>query len=469
MANEQLQNLSPEQEKALKAFQTGYQTNPDTQVDAAALRREALSDQITMLTYERKDLTLWKDLNETRQPATSTVEQYIVYDSHGEVGSTRFTPEIGLADENDPTLRQKTVKMKFMSDTRTLSFATQLVGNVADPERIEQNAALVVVAKSIEWASFYGDSSLRSPGIEEGYEFDGLATLIPKGNVIDRRGKELREKDLNRAAVIIGQGYGEPTDAYMPISVHAAFNTRLLDRQRTMMVQNNGDMTTGFAVTQFYSARGLINLHGSVVMDLDNRLSQTVIPRTGNAPQQPKLKATRKENQGGRFRNVDLQAQSYKVIVATAKSKSIPSEEANVTVSANTDGVELEIQLAPLYGQLPTYVSVYRQDKDGDQDFHLLQRISASEIDEDNKIVFVDKNETIPGTADVFVGQMHPDVIHLFELLPMLRLDLAQVTSAKKFSVLWYGALALRAPKRWVRIKNVASLDNFNDDDEDEE
>ncbi|XWX33338.1 major head protein [Staphylococcus phage PG-2021_40] len=60
--------------------------------------------------------------------------------------------------------------------------------------------------------------------------------------------------------------------------------------------------------------------------------------------------------------------------------------------------------------------------------------------------------------ADVFVGEMHPDVIHLFELLPLMRLDLAQVTSAKTFAVLWYGALALKAPKRWVRIKNVSYL-----------
>lgn len=449
--------LTEEQEKALKAFTTGYSTTPDTQVDAAALRREALEDQITMLTYERKDLTLWKDLMQSAKPATSTIQKYVVYDSHGEVGASRFTPEIGIAPENDPTLRQKTVSMKFMSDTRRLSIASQIVGNIADPERIELNAALVTVAKSIEWASFYGNSKLTAVD-EEGLEFDGLANLIPARNVMDLRGKELTEQDLNQAAVIIGTGFGQPTDAYMPIGVHAAFNNRLLERQRQMMVNNNGNMTTGFAVTQFYSARGIINLHGSVVMDNDNILNEAYVPNGGNAPQPAKVTATKKASQQGQFSDSEKAAHSYKVVVHSATSKSVASEEANATVSATDDGVELKIQLNAMYQQQPVYVSVYRKAIVGVQQYYLLKRIAVSEADESGVITFVDKNETIPGTADVFVGEMHPDVIHLFELLPLMRLDLAQVTSAKTFAVLWYGALALKAPKRWVRIKNVSYL-----------
>lgn len=453
-------SLTPEQEKAIKAFTTGYGVSPDTQVDAAALRREALSEQITYLTYQRQDLTLWKDLIQTAQPATSTVQKYIVYDSHGEVGHSRFTPEIGLAPENDPSLRQKTIEMKFMSDVRRMSFASQMVDNVADVERIETNAALTVVAKSIEWASFYGDSKLTGVN-ESGLEFDGLATLIPERNVIDLRGRELTEQDLNRAAVLIGTGYGQPTDAYMPIGVQMAFTNRLLDRQYQLMSQNGSNVSTGFAVTQFYSARGLINLHGSVVMDLDNIL-QPYIPNGQNPIQPATVTATKKAEQGGKFSTAELTAHSYKVVVHSVKSKSAPSTETNAVVTDATDGVELKINLNNLYGQQPEFVSVYRKAiGENDDQYYLLERVPASKA-ENGVITFVDINKVIPGTADVFVGEMNQDVISLYELLPMMRLDLAQVTSATNFAILWYGALALKAPKRWVRIRNVAGEPHYN-------
>jgi hypothetical protein len=71
-------------------------------------------------------------------------------------------------------------------------------------------------------------------------------------------------------------------------------------------------------------------------------------------------------------------------------------------------------------------------------------------------------NDEIPETADVFVGELTPSVVHLFELLPMMRLPLAQVNASVTFAVLWYGALALRAPKKWARIKNVKYIATGN-------
>jgi hypothetical protein len=72
-----------------------------------------------------------------------------------------------------------------------------------------------------------------------------------------------------------------------------------------------------------------------------------------------------------------------------------------------------------------------------------------------NVVVFTDKNLSIPETTDVFLGELNPQVISLLELLPMMRLPLAQMNATQTFTVLWYGALALYAPKKWVRIKNV--------------
>ena len=60
------------------------------------------------------------------------------------------------------------------------------------------------------------------------------------------------------------------------------------------------------------------------------------------------------------------------------------------------------------------------------------------------------------------MGEMSGNVVNLFELLPMLRLPLARTNATDTFAVLWYGALALRAPKKWVRIKNVSYIATDN-------
>ena len=107
-----------------------------------------------------------------------------------------------------------------------------------------------------------------------------------------------------------------------------------------------------------------------------------------------------------------------------------------------------------MYQSQPQFVSIYRKGKETGL-FYLIDRVAVSQQNEEGNIVYLDRNENLPETADVFVGELTPSVIHLFELLPMMRLPLAQINASVTFAVLWYGALALRAPKKWARIKNV--------------
>ncbi|MCL3793327.1 capsid protein, partial [Actinomyces sp. 186855] len=122
--------LNSVQEEVIKGFQTGYGITPDTQVDAGALRREFLDDQISMLTWTEGDLSFYRDI--TKRPSTSTVAKYDVYLAHGKVGHTRFVREIGVAPVSDPNIRQRTVNMKFVSDTKNISIAAGLVNNIQD-------------------------------------------------------------------------------------------------------------------------------------------------------------------------------------------------------------------------------------------------------------------------------------------------------------------------------------------------
>lgn len=438
-------------EKVSKSYQTGYGITPDTQVDAGALRREILDDQITMLTWTNDDLIFYREI--TKRPAQSTVVKYDVYLRHGNVGHSRFVREIGVAPVSDPNIRQKTVSMKYVSDTKNMSIASGLVNNIADPAQILTEDAIAVVAKTIEWASFYGDASLTADVEGEGLEFDGLAKLIDKNNVIDAKGEPLTQKLLNEVAVRVGKGFGTATDAFMPIGVQADFVNNLLNNQYQLMADNSGNVNAGYNVQGFYSSRGFIKLHGSTVMENELILDESLQPLP-NAPQPAKVSATVETAQKGNFTDESDRALTYKVVVNSDDAESAPSEAVEATVTNATDGVKLTISVNSMYQQQPQFVSIYRQGKETGM-FYLIKRVPMSKVNEEGKLVFVDKNETLPETADVFVGEMSPQVLHLFELLPMMKLPLAQINASVTFAVLWYGALALRAPKKWARIKNV--------------
>lgn len=443
--------LNEVQEQVIKGFTTGYGITPDTQTDAAALRREFLDDQISMLTWTEGDLSFYRDI--TKRPSTSTVAKYDVYLAHGKVGHTRFVREIGVAPVSDPSIRQKTVNMKYVSDTKNISIATGLVNNIQDPMQILTDDAIAVVAKTIEWASFYGDASLsESTEQDAGLEFDGLARLIDKNNVIDAKGESLTEVLLNQASVLVGKGYGTATDAYMPIGVQADFVNQQLDKQIQVVRDNGQNVTMGFNVQGFNSARGFIKLHGSTVMELEQILDEYAIT-SPNAPQKATVTAT-VEVGNGTFRDEDIaQPIEYKVVVVSDDAESAPSDVATATVDAKNKQVKLSIAINNMYQARPQYVAIYRKGLETGL-FYQIARVPASKA-QLGVIEFIDTNAQIPETADVFVGEMTPQVLHLFELLPMMRLPLAQINASVTFAVLWYGALALRAPKKWVRIKNV--------------
>ena len=436
-----------------KTFTTGFGITPDTQQNAAALRREFLDDEVKMLAFDNNDFTIYPMIY--KQQVNNTVVKYAVFNQHGRTGHSRFVREVGVASVNDPNIRQKTVQMKFLSDTKQQSLAAGLVNNIADPMTVLTEDAIAVIAKSIEWAIFYGDAALSADvDAQAGIEFDGLHKLIDQNtNLIDLRGGTLTEAILNKAAVIVGKGYGKATDAFMPIGVQADFTNNLLSRQMVIQPSAQGGMSTGFAVNQFLSSRGPINLHGSTIMENDNVLVEDRAPQA-NAPLPPLgVVGTVKTAQGGKFREEDLAAHNYKVVVFSDDAESVPSDAVSATVANATDGVELAITLQAMYGSQPQFVAIYRQGVETGHYFQIA-RIPVSKAD-GNVVTFVDKNEVIPETTDVFVGEMSPQVLSLLELLPMMRLPLAQMNATITFTVLWYGSLALYAPKKWVRIKNV--------------
>ena len=464
-----LEKISPnamrtasEHEEASKTLATGYETNPADQTDGAVLRPEELDTEITLLTYDESDLNFFNKV--PRDRVETTVYQYAVQTDHGGAGPQRFVDEYSISKVTDPRLSKKAIRMKFLSDTKRQTIANRLSAKLEDPTRLLTRDAVINIAKSIEWAAFYGDSDLTADPSSEGVQFDGLAKLIDPDNVIDVRGESLSEEILNEAAVIVGKGYGTPTDAFMPIGVQAKFVNSYLNRQTQLVADNSNNVALGYNVQRFNSVRGPIELHGSTIMELDNILDEKALARdAASSPMAPKVTATVAPGRGQFSGEGDLTNYSYKVVVVGTDSNSRPSEAVEAAVTNATDAVSLKIDVASMYQAEPQYVSIYRQGKT-DGSYWLIGNVAVSELD-NGSLTFVDENNVLPETADVFIGEMSSSVLSLLEFFPMTRIPLAQQDATLTFTVLWYGALALRAPRKWVQIKNVNAItvkDPFN-------
>ncbi|ATG86318.1 major capsid protein [Lactobacillus phage LpeD] len=451
-----------------KAFQAGTSITPQTQTDGAALRLESMDNNLKNTTWGRDDFTIYNDI--FKQPVDQTVRKYVQFYKHGRVGHSLFQPEIGIGDVNTPHLDQKTVNMKFIVDTKSASLAMQLANTMSDPMQVLEMDGVENVVKTIEWAIYYGDADLTTGQKGDGLEFDGLQKLIDKNNHIDLNGGELTPQVLNAAAIKIGKGFGTATDAYMPIGIKADFINQHLGAQRIVLPGQTGGMTTGLDIDRFLSARGNIQLHGSTIMDLDNKLDLDNPDIDDHAPLAPTFTATAVTGQNGKFHDKDVVDKQgnvllpkevganlvYRVTASGQHGDSLSSDPQTVTVANPTDGVKLVISQQALNRSIPDYVTVYRQSLiEGDEEFYLVARIAGSEIQADGTIEFVDTNLRIPGTGDVFVGQINPLMISLLTFAPLAKLDLARVTTASQFAILWYGALAVYYPRRFVQIHNV--------------
>lgn len=448
------------------AFTAGTGITPQDQTGAAALRIESLDTDIKMTTWGKEDFTIYNDIFHV--PVHQTVRKYTVFYQHGKVGHSVFQPEIGINKVNEPGMAQKTVNMKFLVDTKAQSFAIMLADTIANPEEVNEIDSIAVIAKTVEYGIFYGDSELThdAAGSGNGLEFDGLAKLIDEGNHLDLRGTSITPEVFNKAATVIGtRGFGTATDAYMPLGVKADFINQFLGAQR-ILIPADGKTTAGLSVDEFISARGKIKLNGSTIMDMDNKLDLTS-PADVDSPTAPTMTATVETAQGGQFADEAFAAKyntqqevgqtlTYRAVAVGHHGDSLPSDPVTAKVANATDGVKLTVSFDAIQREMPDYVAIYRQGlSDKDSDFYLIKRVPMNQLDSNGNITFTDVNDVIPETADVFVLEMRPNVLSLLELAPISKLNLATVTTATQFAVLTYCALALYYPRRAVMIHNV--------------
>lgn len=441
-----------------KSFMTGYNVGEDDRNGGNALRRESLEDEIKNATFGSNDFTIYPLI--TKKAANSTIEQYVVRNDYGNFGNRSYTGEIGMAAINNPQVFQKVVRMKYITDTQQASLPSLAVNNVEDPLEFLRQSSIMVVAKSIEYGIFYGDADLSAVGEGQGLQFDGLAKLVAPENVIDAKGQVLDEKLLNQASMKVAKGFGTATDAFMPIEVQNGFVTNQLNRQ--WIAQATGVNESGMELERFRSTRGLINLHGSTIMNKDKVLNLNS-PLELNAPAAPVSVEAKVAAGAGVFSATDVAAGAdYYVRVQGATGASAPIKS-HAALTDTKSEVTLSVKVSNISAVRPDYVEVFRKSTvEGDAEFYLVGRVpmykAVTDVQGTSTVTFIDKNEARPATSDVFVLEMSPEVLALLELIPMMMFELPQMTTSKSFAMYWGGSIALYLNKRVSILKNVAQV-----------
>lgn len=441
---------------------TGLQPDANGVGTVAALRRESLDNKVRSTTYGNEQFSFYWKMMQLAIPAHQTVEQYTLFDRHSQVGHGLTNAEGMISRPTDPHMTRKFVPMKYLSNTNNVSIQAALSDNLQDPMEVYSDDAITQMIGTIEWECYYGDADLSaSPEPKNGTEFDGLIKLIPKQNVIDNGGKPLTPDALLKATMTITNAQGRPTDAFMPAGVKAQFVSQVIDSgaitQTGLRDMNNNDYDFGFTISNYTLPQNgaKIALNGSNVMNIPEQLNTELVGTAGNGLTPKLVSQEVKHNDGGKFRQSEIKTLNYKFIATVGVNQTTALDVAQ-EVSAADDSVDIDIKLPATGADIADLVTVYRQADDGF--FWAIKRIGVREADDKGVIHFVDRNEKIAGTFDVFVGEMTNNAIGLYQLLPLDVLPLAQFNATYTWTYLWFGALALFNPKRWVRIKNVAAI-----------
>ena len=431
----------------------GYNVDPNSMNGfTTPLRVESLDDQVKTLTFGPEQFVFFNQIS--KRPARSSVEQYVTYDRHGEIGHSMASTEGSISKITAQNFGRHTVNMKYLTTARQVTVQAGMANSIADPLQAATQDAIVSLASEIEWMSFYGDKDLHTANDTEGLEFDGLNKLIDDANVIDLHGKVLAEADLNDAAIMISKAYGYPTDAFLPMGAKSRLISSLLARQRVFQSAGAQNLTLGFNAPQFQSVAGMINLNGSNLMENYNILDENDPFAAGLKP--AVTAEVESESKAGKFADEDVKAQEYRVVAVSQDSHSEAVATDPVVLTAKTDTVKLSVTIPTNYESPIEFIRVFRKSEAGL--FYEIGKVSAHEA-KSGVVSFIDDNSVIPGTVDAYVGQMTPDVIALYEWLPITRFALATLTAAYTWSFLWFGALALFAPRKWVHIKNIATVE----------
>jgi len=451
-----------------KALEAGYQVV--NQSGGSALRVESLEASLKVVTYTSHHIKLWKKI--PRSPAYSTVEEYNQLQSYGPQ-SFAFTQEGELAPTTDAQYARRTQLIKFLSTTREVTHPMTLVHPAhGDVISLENKNGILWLLERVETSLYSADSSLAFDG--EAEQWDGMDAMIDPTSFLDLEGQPIQEASIEEASNNIIENFGFPTDMFLGTRVMSDIVKTMYPRERvTLPAPVNG--VIGQAVNSMATQAGVIEFNPSVfIRPLASPPASTT---HANAPQTPaSIVAGAMAGADGDFNKgapAGTNDYAYVVTACNRFGESAPSPFMGAgvpVIQADKDAfkhIPLTITNAGTIGAFPPeYFRIYRSRPlasgatvpAATTSYSMIMQIPASSQVAGGPTLVNDVNFLLPFTSIAYIGEMAESVLTFRQLAPMMKLDLAVIAPALRWTILLYGTPLMFANKKWARMINIGQL-----------
>lgn len=464
-------------EELVKTLQIGHANGlnaPGSLVGGAALVAESLDSTLKSVTFDATNLVLWPSIAQDR--AFSLTEQYVRTNSYGDGGSP-YISEGGSSAMNDSEFNRHNQKVVFFSTRRGVSLASTLVRQAlgADPETRENQAGTLWMLEKLERELYKGLADFSNAG-----EFDGAISAIPlklqnlnlsgaelqiiQGEnditaqmrafdgfggdnlvIADKKGLYLDETDFEEEANALLENAGRPNQCHLAPKSMSDFVRQFFPKERVNQL-GMADGKAGYVVREMVTTAGGIQLKPNVFL-------------------KPKQKSKSQPDRAGvPVGTLVFGAYAYGAAASELKAGEVygyavaPCNEqgenvaqpvaANATVPSNGEKVSFTITDA---SSNATHYAVYRTAStgSGNKEFIGFVRRAAGAT------TFTDLGKKVQGSANAYMLDMRPEIMVWRQLAPLMKINLAPITTAKEWLLWLAGTLIIFAPRKSGFFKNI--------------
>jgi len=462
---------STDVEQLNKALSAGSGRAPLSTGGGEILRVESLEATLRVTTYTLGHIKFWKMLS--KLPAFSTSEEYNLLRDYGS-NAGAFTNEGDLPESQDSVYERKSAMVKFLGTTREVTHPMTLVrpahGNVIGLET--QNGAIWLLER-LERALFGARSDMVSQ------EFDGLIKQILDGVgittpatmlydatdvlaagsetvVIDKRGGDVTEDDLETVTNFVVENYGTPTDLMFAPKAMSNIAKQFYPRERVNLPAPQ-DGKVGFAVTSFLSQAGLIQFHPDIFLRPGRGQGVCTAPTAQTSPKAPNaptvVAGAAAPDTKSMFKAGSTPGGTF-IWQVTAINRFGESTAGASGAQAVANGSSSLLTITDGGGTYPaTAYKIYRSIDGGAAATSLYLTMIARPGA--GPITYTDRNWFLPKCSNGLLVQNNIQNFSVRQLAPMLKIPLATVAASIRWMQLLYLVLVLYTPRKNVLFINV--------------
>lgn len=469
----------------LKAMQAGQITGRETAdqlLTMEPLKVESLERTIRLLEFRLKDVKLWNSI--PKLTAYNTVEEFLQLASYG-TQRGGFYREGELSAVEDSKYIRKAEHVKYMQVTGEVTLQAQMVRSFVDAMRKEVENKAMWITRLANTSMTKTDADIipeefngiykqhASIGTGTGFLYPNFEAYYNSGTVIDMRGRQLRQEQVEDGAIAIDSNFGNIDSLYATTSVISALAKDYFGDQRILMNGSALEGTIGVRPKVIATTIGDVNLMTDKMMKTDPAKTTATAATTTLAPAAPasvtgtltadttaKFTATPYTGGASELGNVYYAVSAinrFGESALTAYGTAITlaaGQRPDLTITAGTGP-------NPIDGYVIYRTKITAAGSPAGLDFYPLFRVSVANVTAGFNGaapgVVGDRGYFLPGLEQAFATEMVEDVLSFKQLAPLSKLDLGVQSMSRRFISFLFGTPQLYTPKKVVRYINVSA------------